>query len=93
MEKGTEMLRNARRMMQSEVLRAGATREELEKSSQMIENVISKHHIFGENITLAGYLINKLKRREVTDKILLALSLMVFFSIVLYVIKVRVFKM
>ena len=92
MEKGTEMLRNTRRMMQAEVMRSASTREELEKSSQMIEEVITKHHIFGENVTLAGYLINKLKRREVTDKILLVLSLMVFFSIVLYVVKVRMFK-
>ena len=91
-EKGTEMLRDTRRVLQSEFQRSYASREVLEKSSQTIEEVISKHHTYGENLSIGRMLVNKLMRREFTDKILLFLSLLLFSLVVLYIYKVRVLK-
>ncbi len=46
----------------------------------------------GATIQSGGKLLSKYSRRELTDKILIALALCLFFGVVFYILRKRVFK-
>ena len=61
----------------------------LARSSNQIKHTNTGMQEIGVNINVGQGLISKFGRRDVTDKVLIFLALIFFFSVVLYVIRKR----
>ena len=76
--------------MQSETERSVAALQELGRSSGLIDDTVTEHKggVAG-SLRTAKTALTKLMRRDYTDRILLMFGLFFFFSVVLYIVKVR----
>ncbi|KAI6218236.1 Vesicle transport protein SEC20 [Aphelenchoides fujianensis] len=63
----------------------------LTTSSSTLRDTSTHMEAIGATIRSGGKLITKYGRRETTDKILLALALLLYFGVIVYILKKRVF--
>lgn len=85
----SESLRRSRDLLREEMERGGEMSKVLSSSSSIIEKSLGEHSQLGSSTHLSQQYLNKLKRRELTDKILLGLGTCFFFLVVIYVILTR----
>jgi protein transport protein SEC20 len=79
-----------RRMNEEVRLSENATRI-LTCSSSVLQGASSRFDSIGHTILGGGKLLSKYARREITDKILLASALSLYFGVILYILQKRVF--
>ena len=79
-----------RQVMHSQVKRSEETMHTLVNSSMKLGDTKQEMDTIGASIKVGSRLISKFKRREFTDKILIFLGLVLFFGVVLYILKKRV---
>lgn len=85
----TESLIELRQVLHSEVKRSGDTLHTLATSSGRITETKNEMDTIGSNVDASGRLITKYQRRELTDKVLIFLGLVLFFGVVLYILRKR----
>jgi protein transport protein SEC20 len=61
-------------------------------SSEILRETNSHFNSIGNTIVGSGRLISKFGRRETTDSILIVLALLLYFGVILYILKKRVFR-
>ena len=66
------------------------TTRRLASSSTQINKTKTGMEEIGADLKGSGRLISKYERRELTDKVLIALGLILFFGVVLYIIQKRI---
>ena len=60
-------------------------------SSSVLKDTSSEMEAMGSHIDISHRLIAKFGRRDVVDKILIFFGLVLFFSVVVYILKKRIF--
>ncbi|XP_074643013.1 vesicle transport protein SEC20-like [Tubulanus polymorphus] len=85
----TENLMSLSRTMSSQVKRSENTMGTLLTSSRQITDTHEEFKGMGGHVTQSRKLLTKYNRREFTDKLLIFLALVFFFSTVLYIMKKR----
>ena len=88
-ENVTESLMELRQIMHSQVKRSEDTMGTLVNSSVQLGGTKNEMETIGANVQAGSGLISKFKRREFTDKVLIFLGLVLFFGVVLYILKKR----
>lgn len=78
-----------RQVMHSQVKRSEETMQTLVSSSTKIESTKNEMDTIGSSVKIGSRLISKFKRREFTDKVLIFLGLVLFFGVVLYILRKR----
>lgn len=78
-----------RQVMHSQVKQSEETMHTLVNSSMKLGDTKQEMDTIGASIKVGSRLISKFKRREFTDKILIFLGLVLFFGVVLYILKKR----
>ena len=78
-----------RQVLHKQVESSEVTLHALATSSGRIVDTKNEMETIGSNVDVAGRLITKYQRRELTDKVLIFLGLVFFFGVVLYVIRKR----
>ena len=76
-------------MLSSDLKRNEDTMHKLINSSNTLGNTKEEMEIITSNVSIGGRLITKFKRRELTDKVLIFLALVLFFGVVLYILQKR----
>jgi len=85
----TNQLVEANRKMEETVRQSTDALENLEKGSNLIKDTNKELKGQGSHINTTHRLLSKLSRREVTDKILFWAAVLLFFGVVLYILKKR----
>ncbi|KAL5015680.1 hypothetical protein ScPMuIL_005269 [Solemya velum] len=85
----TESLMSLNRTMSDQVQRSGVTMSTLVTSSHQIQDTHEEFKNMGGHIQSSRKLLTKYGRRQFTDKLLIFLALVFFFSCVLYIMKKR----
>lgn len=85
----TASLRRSRNLLREEIERGLEANQVLEASSRHIKNSVEEHDYASEESNTAIAYLNRLRRRELTDRILLASALAFFCLTVLYVVLSR----
>jgi Sec20 len=88
----TSSLQRSRQLLASEIERALESEKLLAASSSSIRAVGDEHQAIGATVDLSSSLLGRLRRRDLTDKVLLSAGTIFFFLVVLYIIKSRVFS-
>ncbi|KYR00253.1 sec20 family protein [Tieghemostelium lacteum] len=86
----TETLRKTRNFMNSQVNRSSTMLNEVTASSRVLEKTVDQQKEYSSRTAEAKSSITKLRRRDMTDKLLIYFAVFVFMLVVLYVFKVRV---
>lgn len=60
-------------------------------SSSVLKDTSSEMEVMGSHIDISHRLVTKFGRRDVVDKILIFFGLVLFFSVVVYILKKRIF--
>ncbi|KAM9962663.1 hypothetical protein ACTFIW_007442 [Dictyostelium discoideum] len=85
----TDTLKRTRNFMNTQVSRSSDILHEINESSKIVDKTVNQQKEY-ENITTEGKsLLTKLKRRDMTDKLLIWFGLIVFLLVVVYILKVR----
>ena len=87
----TESLMSLSRTLATQVSASENTATTLVKSSHQISDTQDEFRSMSGHIQNSHKLLTKYGRRELTDKLLIFLALIFFFSTVLYIIKKRMF--
>jgi protein transport protein SEC20 len=87
----TENLVHIREMMATSLDQSEATTEILAGSSRTVSNTHEELKSFSNVVGSSRKLMNKYNRRELTDRLLICVGLLLFFSSVLYVVTKRLF--
>ena len=87
--RATVKLREANEMMMREVQRMQAAREATDETSDLMRDAAMRHEELSGQLGIGQGLVTRLERREMTDRILIGFATAVFFLIVLYVLKQR----
>jgi len=90
--KTTDSLSQLVAKMSDQVKMSEETTTTLVNSSTVIRETEKEFGTMGATIQSGGKLLSKYTRRELTDKILIALALCLFFGVVFYILRKRVFK-
>jgi len=85
----TETLKRTRNFMNAQVSRSSDLLHEINEASKVVDKTLNQQKEYGGRTTEAKSLLTKLKRRDLTDKLLIYFGLIVFFLVVLYIIKAR----
>lgn len=85
----TASLMELRQMLHTQVESNTQTLKGLVSSSGTIETTKTKMEGIGANMKTSDRLISKYKRRELTDKVLIAAGMVLFFGVVLYILQKR----
>jgi protein transport protein SEC20 len=85
----TEGLSSLLQQMDTQVKQSQATLETLVGSSQTVNQMESEVATTGSAIQSSGKLLSKYSRRELTDKVLIVLALLLYFGTVAYIVKKR----
>lgn len=85
----TSKLKELRGVLQTQVARSEETTQELTQTSTTIRKTKTEMEGIGSEITAGSSLISKYDRRELTDKVMILVGLLLFFGVVLYIIKQR----
>ncbi|XP_064603283.1 vesicle transport protein SEC20-like [Liolophura sinensis] len=88
----TESLMSLSKMMSGQVVQSQDTISSLESSSNTITGTREEFRSMSGHIQNSRKLLTKYNRREVTDKLLIFLALVFFFSTVLYIVKKRIWS-
>lgn len=75
--------------MHSQIKHSEETMQALISSSTKIEATKNEMDTIGSSVKIGSRLISKFNRRELTDKVLIFLGLILFFGVVLYILKKR----
>ena len=78
-----------RQVLHNQVKSSEDTLHTLATSSGRSVDTKNEMETIGSNVDVAGRLITKYQRRELTDKVLIFLGLVFFFGVVLYIIRKR----
>ena len=78
-----------RQVLHTQVRRSEDTLHTLATSSGRIVDTKSEMDTIGSNVDVSGKLITKYQRRELTDRVLIFLGLVLFFGVVLYILRKR----
>ena len=78
-----------RQVLHKQVQSSEDTLHTLATSSGRIVDTKNEMETIGGNVDVAGRLITKYQRRELTDKVLIFLGLVFFFGVVLYILRKR----
>ena len=87
--KVTETLERTATRMATETQASSEILGHLAKSSQTIQSTVQEHKGLNVSIKQGKVAMNRLERRELTDKFLLGLAVAFFISVVLYIISKR----
>eukprot|EP00164_Ancoracysta_twista_P005866 GFYU01008071.1.p1 GENE.GFYU01008071.1~~GFYU01008071.1.p1 ORF type:complete len:236 (+),score=48.32 GFYU01008071.1:118-825(+) len=82
-------LRRTRQMMANELERTSATLKVLEDSSKTIKETKKEYKTFGAVLRTGRGTITKLFRRNKTDQILITIGVLLFVTVVIYILKRR----
>lgn len=85
----TESLLEMRGVLQNQVASSKETMRSLVSSSSVITTTKAGMEEIGVNVKVSSGLISKYERRELTDKVLIAIGLIFFFGVVLYILQKR----
>lgn len=85
----TESLLELRERLNMQVTSSQETTKRLVSSSTRITTTKTGMDEIGADLKGSGRLISKYERRELTDKVLIALALVLLFGVVLYIIQKR----
>jgi len=88
-ESVTQSLMELRQVLHSQVKHSEETMQTLVTSSTKVDTTRNEMNTIGSNVKIGSRLISKFNRREFTDKVLLFLCLVLFFGVVLYILKKR----
>uniref|UniRef100_A0A914BWZ7 Sec20 C-terminal domain-containing protein n=1 Tax=Acrobeloides nanus TaxID=290746 RepID=A0A914BWZ7_9BILA len=88
--KTTESLNSLVSKMSEQVQRSEDTTSTLIHSSAVLHETHNQFNAVGATIRVGGKMISKYARRENTDKFLIGLALLVYFGVILWVLKKRV---
>ncbi|BFY98326.1 hypothetical protein BsWGS_01366 [Bradybaena similaris] len=86
----SEMLMSLNRTMADQVKQSEINVTTLVGSSQVVNDTQDEFHVMGGHIQSSQRLLTKYGRREFTDRLLILLALVFFFSTVLYIVKKRI---
>jgi protein transport protein SEC20 len=89
MEQGTQKLSELLSRMNDQVEQSGQTLGTLVDSSAMINSTEQEFHSMSATVQVSSKLLSKYSRREFTDKMLFALTVLFFFGTVFYIVKQR----
>ena len=78
-----------RQVLDTQVRRSKDTLHALATSSGRIVDTKDEMDTIGSNVEVSGKLITKYQRRELTDRVLIFLGLVLFFGVVLYILRKR----
>jgi len=85
----TLRMRRTRQLINEEVQRGNATMQILESSSKTLDNVRQEYSSLTNFVRSARGLLTQIKRRELTDKLLILLGLVFFFLVVIFIFRRR----
>jgi len=85
----TEGLRRSRAVLTGQIDRSQAALKELDDANKMIDQGVQLHRNYSATVRTGKGYTTKLKRREVTDRLLIFFGLLVFLLVVLYIAKTR----
>lgn len=88
-ETATDAMRRVRELMAAEVEHGSNINEELISQGHVIESAAQEHGRINATVGVGRGLIARMKRREFTDKLLVTLAFLVFFSVCVYIIRAR----
>ena len=88
----TKSLGSLVQRMSDEVKLSEQTTMIITTSSSTLRDTHVHMNAIGQTIRSGGKLITKYGRRETTDKILLVLALLLYFGVILYILKKRIFR-
>ncbi|ORX76882.1 Sec20-domain-containing protein [Anaeromyces robustus] len=89
-EELTDTLRQAVQMLTEEVQKSSQTSKLLDDSTSTLSKTTEEYKKYGNTLNSSKKIVRSLKRRDLTDKILLTLGLLFFVSTVLYIISKRI---
>eukprot|EP01098_Paradermamoeba_levis_P001767 TRINITY_DN12044_c0_g1_i1.p1 TRINITY_DN12044_c0_g1~~TRINITY_DN12044_c0_g1_i1.p1 ORF type:complete len:240 (-),score=58.71 TRINITY_DN12044_c0_g1_i1:18-710(-) len=89
-EQVTESLERGLRLLTQEVDKGSVTLEALVQQSGVLDQVSSEHKSITGAAKLAHSYLLKLKRRGLTDQLLIFFGVLIFILVVLYIVKVRI---
>ena len=78
-----------RQILHTQVKHSEDTIHTLITSSGHIQDTKNEMDTIGSNVDVSSRLITKYQRRELTDKVLIFLGLVLFFGVVLYIVRKR----
>ena len=78
-----------RQVLHTQVESSANTLHTLATSSGRISDTKNEMDTIGSNVDVSGKLITKYQRRELTDRVLIFLGLVLFFGVVLYILRKR----
>lgn len=87
----TEALQRTAERLASEVERSGTTLSSLDESSKVIDNTMGEGQEYQGELRSATSLLVLLKQRQITDVLLIGAALLLYFAIVLYILKARLY--
>jgi len=85
----TLRMRRTRQLISEEVQRSNVTMDVLAGSSKTIYNVRQEYGSLNNFIRSAKGLLTQIERREITDKLLILFGLVVFFLVVIFIMRKR----
>ena len=85
----TESLMELRQVLHTQVKQSEDTLHTLATSSGRILDTKNEMDTIGSNVDVSHKLITKYQRRDLTDKVLIFLGLVLFFGVVLYILRKR----
>uniref|UniRef100_A0A914D1R4 Sec20 C-terminal domain-containing protein n=1 Tax=Acrobeloides nanus TaxID=290746 RepID=A0A914D1R4_9BILA len=90
-ERTTESLNSLVSKMNEQLQRSEDTTSTLIHSSAVLHETHNQFNAVGATIRVSGKMISKYARRETTDKFLISLALLLYFGVILCVLKKRIF--
>uniref|UniRef100_A0A914D2Q5 Sec20 C-terminal domain-containing protein n=1 Tax=Acrobeloides nanus TaxID=290746 RepID=A0A914D2Q5_9BILA len=87
----TESLNSLVSKMNEQLQRSEDTTSTLIHSSAVLHETHNQFNAVGATIRVSGKMISKYARRETTDKFLISLALLLYFGVILCVLKKRIF--
>eukprot|EP01029_Cantina_marsupialis_P014207 TRINITY_DN31424_c0_g1_i1.p1 TRINITY_DN31424_c0_g1~~TRINITY_DN31424_c0_g1_i1.p1 ORF type:complete len:204 (-),score=42.20 TRINITY_DN31424_c0_g1_i1:120-731(-) len=85
-----ESLQRTQSLMSNELERIRNVSQVLDEDSNIIGNTSNEHTRMSTTVALAGSLTRKLKRRELTDRVIMWFGIILFLLVVFYVLKRRI---
>ncbi|KAJ1965387.1 Vesicle transport protein S20 [Dimargaris xerosporica] len=85
----TESLRRTTQLMSSEIDHSLTNAAQLEESSTLVRSALGEHQTLSSLLRTSQLVISKLEQGDLTDRLLLLFGLIVFITVVLYILKKR----
>uniref|UniRef100_A0A7S1CRS3 Sec20 C-terminal domain-containing protein n=1 Tax=Bicosoecida sp. CB-2014 TaxID=1486930 RepID=A0A7S1CRS3_9STRA len=82
----TGTLKRARQMMVSEIDRLQSVTDLLEDDTKTMDDTMTEHKLYQGSVARSGAHLGKLKRRDLTDKVVIGAGVLLFACVVLYIL-------